>query len=203
MDNFKDAWKTLSKSNFGNNYSVEELNKIVRQKSKSEISRIKRKIIIEWSLSLVLSILFVGFVHYSAPTKTIYALIFIALIFTVSLIPYINLIKKGDISQNDLKRYLEDFVFRFEKLVSQYIRMIVYLIPLVVCGAYFLGFYIGNTFNGTSFFINTKHAIISVAVIAAFIALGCFLLKRYFKWIYGKNIYRIKECLNELEDKKE
>ncbi len=199
LDKFKDVWQALSQSNLNKNYSREELNKIVRRQSRNEIAKIRRKFMLEGSLSLFLAGIFVAFVGYFDTSILIYAIGLIVILLVVGLLPNIKMLRRKTVPQQNLKQYLEDYIQSFEKLISRYVQMIVYLIPLAACGAYIIGFYLGLThsseFRKPGFYDYT----FGIAIVAGLTALGYALLKRYYHWIYGKNMARLKQCLTDLE----
>ncbi len=199
LDNLKDAWKTISQSGAMSAYSTNELRLMVRKRSNNELSKIRRKIIMEWSVAFLLSLFLVLFVRVINPADTKYALLFIGVILAVSFIPYVKVIRLKLANHPDLKSYLTLFIDRFERLIKQYIRMAAFLIPIAGLGGFLLGFQSAAREDWPVFFQNFN--IVLLLLFVAFISFcGYWLQKRYFRWIYGKNIQRLRQCLDDLNE---
>ncbi|MBI9069421.1 MAG: hypothetical protein JEZ09_19135 [Salinivirgaceae bacterium] len=200
LDNLKNAWKTISESVPEKEYSAEELKKMVKKRSNNELSKIRRKLIIEWTLALALSVYLVLFIHFINPADTKYALIFVLVILGISFFPYMNIIHLKLSNHPDLRTYLAEFISRFDKLVKQYVRMATVLIPVAGLGGFLLGYHSGAGEAEWSSFFQWLNVLL-VAVFVLLISLGGFwMIRRYFKWIYGKNIQRLRACLADLEE---
>lgn len=200
FNNLKDAWKNMANLEAAKDYSVDELRKIVRKKSNSELAKMRRKILVEWSVAIFLSVVLVVLIHFVNPVDTKWALLFIGLLLGLSFIPYLKVIRLKFSNHSDLKSYLRAFIIQFEKLISQYVRMATFLIPLAGLGGFLLGFHgAASSEEWQELFTFTNLLFMLVFVLV--ISLGGFWLqKRYFKWIYGKNMQRLKGCLSDLED---
>lgn len=199
LDNLKNAWKTISEATPERKYTAEELKKIVKKQSNNELSKIRRKLIIEWTLALALSVYLVLFIHFINPADTKYVLVFVLVILAISFFPYINIIQLKLSNHPDLRTYLAEFISRFDKLVKQYMRMATILIPVAGLGGFLLGFHSGVGEAEWSSYLKLFNVIL-VAVFVLLISLGGFwIIRRYFKWIYGKNIQRLRACLEDLE----
>ncbi|OFZ27074.1 MAG: hypothetical protein A2437_16330 [Bacteroidetes bacterium RIFOXYC2_FULL_40_12] len=203
LDNLRNAWKAISDRGSLKDYSAEEIKRIVKGRSNNELAKIRRKIITEWSVALLLSLAMVLYVRFINPGDTKFALAFIIIILAFSFIPYYKVIRLKFSNHTDLKTYLTEFINRFEKLVRQYIRMSVFLMPLAGLGGFMLGFHSAATqteWHGLMKWIN-------VLLILGFLVMiswgGYWLQQRYFSWIYGKNIQRLRECLADLEEAEE
>lgn len=199
LDNLKDAWKTISQPGALSAYSAEELRRMVRKRSNNELDKIRRKIIMEWSVAFLLSLLLVLFVRVINPAETKFALLFIGLILGVSFIPYLKVIRLKLANHPDLKSYLLLFIDRFDRLIKQYIRMATFLIPIAGLGGFLLGFHSAARQEWQEFF--QLNNVIYLLLFVAFISFcGYWLQKRYFRWIYGKNIQRLRQCLDDLNE---
>ncbi|MGD9992005.1 MAG: hypothetical protein AB7S69_01790 [Salinivirgaceae bacterium] len=199
LDNLKDAWKSISEPGAVSAYSADELRRMVRKRSNNELSKIRRKIILEWSVAFLLSLFLVLFVRVINPADTKFALLFIGLILAVSFIPYVKVIRLKLANHPDLKSYLTIFIDRFDRLIKQYIRMAAFLIPIAGLGGFLLGFHSAAQEEWPVFFEN-----LNLILLLLFVALisfcGYWLQKRYFRWIYGKNIQRLRQCLDDLNE---
>jgi len=199
LNNLKKAWKEFSNVNAQKQYSSEELNKIVRKRSKNELLKIKRKLFFESGLGIFLSIILVIMVGLINPSDTFYAFLFILTILAVSFIPYIKVFRLGLTQKSNLKSHLSQFISSFENLIAQYIRLSTVLIPVAGLGGFLLGLHATLTTEEWFAFFTLINISIIVIVLIAISLLGQVLLRRYFKWIYGKNIQRLSGCLAELE----
>ncbi len=199
IDNLKDAWKTISDVGSQKEYSADELKKIVKKQSNNELAKIRRKIIFEWTVALILSVFLVIFISSTKPADTIYALIFIVVIFGLSFVPYLNVIKLKFTSDTNLKNYLKEFVSRFDNLVKKYMRMAVILYPIAGFGGFLLGLHSKLSKDEWNSFFTSESIIWIIIILISISLLGCWIQKKYFNWLYGKNIDRLRDCLKNLE----
>jgi hypothetical protein len=203
LDDLKNAWKTISETESKKDYSVQELEKIVRKKSNNELAKIRRKILLEWGVGILLSVFLVLFIRIVNPSDAKFALLFIGVILLVSFFPYISIFQLKFSSHTDLLSYLREFIFRFQNLVKQYIRMSAILVPIAGIGGFLLGLH-STTNNDEWFDFFTLSNLLLLAFFILLISFGGYWLQgRYFKWVYGKNIQRLKVCLEELEEVEE
>lgn len=203
LDNLKDAWKTISESESKVEYSSSDLKKIVKKRSNNELAKIRRKLIVEWTIAIALSVFMVLFVRFINPDDTKYALLFISVILAVSFFPYINVIKLKFSNNTNLKDYLQEFISRFDKLIKQYIRMAAILVPIAGIGGFLLGLHSTAEQNDWNEFF-TLWNLVGMTLFLIFIsAMGCWVQRRYFKWIYGKNLQRLRDCLADLKEVEE
>lgn len=198
LDKLKEAWIVASEGS--GNYSFDAIRKMVKKRSRNELLNIRRKFIVEWAVSVLLSICFVLYVHSIDPSKTLISVIYIALVLGISLIPYLKIMRFSFRQNEDLKTHLKLFINQFDQLVAQYIKMYVFLIPIAIFGAYMLGFVIGVNRGVETYQFQISDVIIGLTIMGLMSLFGYLILKRYFNWIYGKNIRRLKKCLSELEE---
>lgn len=199
LNSLKQAWDAFSDVSAQKQYSSEELNKIVRKRSNNELLKVKRKLFFESGLALFLSIMLVVVVQIIKPADTFYALIFIFTILAVSFIPYIKVFKSGLVQRSNLKSHLSQFLSSFENLVEQYIRLSTILMPIAGLGGFLLGLHATLSAEEWLAFFTIASIVIILIALVAISFIGQFFLRRYFNWIYGKNIERLKGCLTELE----
>ncbi len=200
LNNFKEAWKTISEAESGKEYSANDLKKIVKKRSNNELAKIRRKVIFEWSLAIFISILLVIVIHVINPSDTVFALLFIGLILGISFIPYYKVIRLRFSQFSDLKSHLQTFLNSFDSLVRQYIQMSTILLPVAGLGGFLLGFH--STAGTTAFMelFGVMNILILLFSVAGISLIGHWLQKRYFYWIYGKNLDRLRSCLNDLQE---
>ncbi|MGE4288845.1 MAG: hypothetical protein AB7E36_09160 [Salinivirgaceae bacterium] len=199
LDNLKDAWKTISKPGAMSAYSADELRRMVRKRSNNELSKIRRKIIMEWSVAFLLSLFLVLFVRVINPADTKFALLFIGVILGVSFIPYLKVIRLKLANHPDLKSYLTLFIERFERLIKQYIRMAAFLIPVAGLGGFLLGFHSAARQEWQEI-IQGYNGLWLILFVGLISCCGYWIQKRYFRWIYGKNMQRLRQCLDDLNE---
>ncbi len=198
LDKLKNIWDSISNSVIDKNLSTNELRRIVERKSKSEILKVKRKFIAEWVLSIILSLLLVGYVYVFESSMTLYSIGLVFILFAVSLIPFIKIIEQKSISHIEIKEYLKLFIERYEQLVENIVRLHTFLIPFGILGGYMLG-YATVVSNISGFELTVKDCGLCLIIIVPITVIAYLLSKRYSYWVYGKNIKRLKECLAELE----
>lgn len=203
LDDLKNAWKTISEAGTKKEYSADDLKKIVKKKSNNELLKIKRKIIFEWTIAITLSLFLVLFIRFINPDDTKYALVFIGIILAISFYPYLKVLQFQNSNHPDLKKYLNEFLNRFDRLVKQYIQMATILIPVAGIGGFLLGYHsAASQADWLGFF-----KFINIVLLTLFVGLisfgGYWVQRRYFKWIYGKNIQRLRDCLIDLEEVEE
>jgi len=203
LDNLKEAWKTFSELSSEQGYNSKELQRIVRKRSNHELIKIRRKLLMEWSVAIILSLLLVLFIRMINPADTHLAVIFILVILGVSLVPYIRVFRLKFSSHTNLKNYLNAFIQRFEKLIEQYIQLSTILIPLATLGAFLLGMHSSATQTEWTIFITWKTMGIVLIIVLGISIGGRWLQRRYFNWIYGKNLKRLQLCLDDLEEVEE
>lgn len=200
LDSLKNAWKTISDAQRKNEYSDGELMKMVKKRSNNELLKIRRKLLVEWTVAIALSVLLVVFIQIINPNDTKYALVFVGLILLVSFYPYYNLLKLRFTQQANVKCHLKEFLSRFDLLVSQYIKLSVILIPIAGIGGFLLGFHSASNADEWQSFFTLRNLLILIGFVGLISVGGYWVQRRYFKWMYGKNIERLKNCVSDLEE---
>jgi len=200
LNELKHAWKTMADSRTVNEYSVEEIRKIVKGRSNNELLKIRRKIIIEWTMALLLSLFLVLFIYFFNPSDTPFALLLVTIILAISFVPYIKVIRLKYSRHPDLKTYLTEFIIRFERLIKQYVQMAAILIPIAGAGGFLLGIHSTAAQSNWDVFFIFRNVVLALLILVAVSFTGYWLQKRYFTWVYGKNIQRLRDCLNDLEE---
>jgi hypothetical protein len=200
LNELKHAWKTIAESRNVSEYSLDEIKKIVKGRSNNELLKIRRKIIIEWSLTLLLSLFLVLFIFFFNPNDTNAALLLVSLILAISFVPYIKVIRLKFSSHPYLKTYLTEFIHRFDRLIKQYMQMAAILMPIAGVGGFLLGIHSTATDADWQSMFNFLNLTIAFLIVLLVSFLGYWVQRRYFIWIYGKNIQRLRDCLNDLEE---
>lgn len=199
LDNLKNAWKTVSEVEQSKDYSADELQKIVKRKSNSELLKIRKKFIFEWIATIMLSIFIVLFVRFFNESDTTYAILFVLLVAGISLIPSIKIMRFIKTSNDSLKDFLIEYLASFDNLMKQYIKMAAFLLPVTIVGGILLGTHASMPESEWNTFFGFRTVSI-IALIVLILSVGSYWLqKRYFNWVYGKNLKRLKACLAELE----
>jgi len=88
-------------------------------------------------------------------------------------------------------------------LIEQYIQLSTILIPLATLGAFLLGMHSSATQTEWTIFITWKTMGIVLIIVLGISIGGRWLQRRYFNWIYGKNLKRLQLCLDDLEEVEE
>lgn len=200
LDNLKDAWKTLSDAQRSKQYSQTELMQLVKRKSNNELLKIRRKLLLEWTMVLVLSVLLVLYIGWLNPSDALFAVIFLLIILIVSFVPYLNLIRFKMIHYTNLRSHLTEFIARYDKMVSDYTKISFVTIPVGVLGGFAFGYHSHGSRYGWSDLFEAKKFILLLVLLVLISIGGCYLQKSYFKWFYGRNLNRIKQCLSELDE---
>jgi hypothetical protein len=199
LDNLKSAWKNFGNVSTGHAYSIDQLKAMVKKRSGNELVKIKRKIILEWSVAIILSVVMVMVIRYCNKADTLYAVILMALILGISVVPYVRIFRFKFHQIDDLRSYLTRFLNGYELLVTQYIKLSAVLMPLAGGGGLLLGVHCTSTpeeWHNLFTVINLGWFTVFLAVIGF---IGHWAQKRYFNLIYGGNIKRLRLCLAELD----
>ena len=77
--------------------------------------------------------------------------------------------------------------------------MVVFLYPVAGLGGFLLGLHSKLPKEEWNSFFTTESIIWIIVAIVAISLLGCWMQKKYFNWLYGKNIDRLRDCLKNLE----
>ncbi len=200
LDNLKEAWKTLSDAQRDKQYSQNELMQLVKRKSNNELLRIRRKLLLEWTMVMVLSVFLVLYIGWLNPSDALFAVIFLLVILGVGFVPYLNLIRFKMVHYTDLRSHLTELITRYDKMVSEYTRMSFVTIPIGVLGGFAFGFHSHGSRYGWSDLFEAKKFILLIALLVIISLGGCYLQKSYFRWLYGRNLNRIKQCIVELDE---
>lgn len=200
FDSLKNAWNAIAGTDSEKGYSTDELRKIVRRKSNNELEKIRRKIIVEWSLALVLSVLLVFVINFINASDTKWALLFVGLILAVSFIPYIKVLRLKITNHPNLKTYLNAFILTMNELINRYIRMAAFIIPLAGLGGFLLGFHSTSTPDEWLALFTPLYLLVLFLFVFVISLGGFWFQKRYFKWMYGKNMERLQSCLTDLNE---
>lgn len=200
LNSLKNAWSEIANSNDFKEYTSEELARIVRKRSKNELTKIKRKLFFESGFGLTLAIILVFVVKILNPSDTLYAILFLLSLIGVSFVPYYKVLKLNQTQNPSLKKQLSQTITNFDKLIKQYIRLSTILLPLASLGGFLLGTRTTISQEQWLSFFNATRLLIIAAALILLALLGQWLLKKYFHILYGQNISRLKNCLKELDE---
>jgi len=203
FEQIKNVWKMMSDSTTGKRYSNDELARMVKRQSKNELDLIRRKIIIEWTLALIIAISIVIVVDLNNPGDKKYAIAMVVFLLIVSFVPYFKVVRMRSYQYGNLKEYLTQYLNNFNRLIHQYVVMSIFLIPIAVGGGFLLGFHSTTSFYDWSQLLKPSVLIISIVLFVGISVLGNWMQRKYFRWIYGKNLDRLSACLNELNQVEE
>lgn len=195
LKNLKTTWDSFSKVSEKKQYTTYQLKQLLKHKSNNEFQKIKRKMLVEFVFSIILCCFLLVYILIVDPIKIWYSLAFFIAIITISSVPYF-IVKKTNVNiDNSLKEYLAEFLKKFKRI---YVNTFTVLIPITIVGSFFIGYNISDKDYLSN--ISFSKITIIVAVIIALSFVGFLLQKKYFNWVYGKNLDRLKECLADLQE---
>ena len=209
LDQLKESWKLLSADTLKKELSVHEIEKIIRQKSKSELDKIKRKLFIETIISFSFLPFIIIYMH-KIITSSIWILdIYLVIIFLAFGIPALRLFKTGKFKNQETKVFLAKFIFRFEQSIKTTLILSAILIPLggIIGGVMgFLAGLRGDPKPVSDYGIFLRHhfnspselLIVSIIVLVLVILSTLFFIKVYYVLMYSKHIKNMKNFLQEL-----
>ena len=193
IDNLKSTWQalqTLPETNFEN----EQIRKLLRGKANDSISKIKRSIVIEASLTFFLSIFFMVNNHwFYSPFIVPYLAVVMSLCLIWYAFKYYK-IRKIDL-QNNLKQTLQQLI----KTLDLYLKVYLY-------GSFALGIFASLLplfWKNVNFDINVLKFLTIGGIILITVPAYYFFIKWYIKSLYGNYVNELKEELKELEDLEE
>ncbi len=205
IDRLKSEWNKLSNSNLKNFRTMEEIEKISKQKSKNEIHKIKRKFIIESVISIIILIAAFVYVHkWDTHHEALLFDIVIGITIVTLLLLLIPIIKLGKIHNRPIKEYLQDTVSTFKKVYNNFKLAGTIAFPIgFICGvATGILHKTGEEFYAKAHTIlasESKLAILTISFIVVSIS-GYFFVKYYYQLLYKKHIDQLENMLHELNN---
>jgi hypothetical protein len=184
-----------------NEVSATSLEKILSTKSKSVVGKMKRNLMIELSLMILLY----GYVilkYFNNMTAISWLLGGIELIFLIYFIIKHRLLNRLECPSCKIQCNLTKQLNALERLLRFYLWIGVLLIPMTALGSFWIGYayysYPGGLPKELSFLLLTS-AIILAATLLLCIPLY-FFTKWYIRKLYGAHIEKLKMMMNELNE---
>ncbi|WP_338759536.1 hypothetical protein WAF17_11875 [Bernardetia sp. ABR2-2B] len=191
IDNLKSTWQTLQTSPEPV-LEKEQIRKLLKGKANDSISKIKRSILIESSLVVVLSVFFMlNKEWFYSP----FLIPYLSFVMIVSLIWYA--FKYLKIRKVDLQKNLKQTLYQLISTLDLYLKVYLY-------GSLVLGIFaavlplLWKNVSSEDFTITRLLLIGGVALVA--LPAYYFVIKWYIKNLYGNYVEELKEELKELEE---
>ena len=182
---------------------------MIRKKSKSELTKIKRKLLVETILSTVLLPFMLVYVHRLDSTFAYMTDAFLVIYFGALAFPTMRILRIGQLKNQETIVFLRKFVYYFRKAIKTGAVILVVLFPVYFIASFVMGFLKGyqSGGNGIPFDISAITSIDSSTIIvgAAIVVLllliigFLFLIKLYYVLMYGRHVRNLKSFLTELE----
>jgi len=209
LEDIKSSWQGLSKDNLKKDVSAGDVRKLIRKKSKGELTKIKRKLLIETILSAVLLPFMLVYIHRMDSVFAYMTDAFLIFYFGALAFPTMRILRIGRLKNQETIVFLRKFVFHFRKAVRTGAIILIILFPICFIASVIMGFVKGfeSGGNGTPFDFSTisnldgSTLIIGAAVVVlVLMVIGfLFLIKLYYMLMYGKHVRNLKSFLAELE----
>lgn len=194
IDNLKSTWQALQ-TQPEPVFKDEQIRKLLQGKANDSLSKIKRSILIEGTLTLFVGIIFILNKHwFYSPLIIPYLLFVLTLCLAWYTFQYYK-IRKIDL-QNNLKKTLQQLI----KTLDLYLKVYLYgSLALGLFASILPLFWTNVTLDSLTL---TKTVLIAGGAII-FIPTYYFVTKWYIKNLYGNYVNELKEELKELEDLEE
>ncbi len=190
IDNLKSTWQALQ-TQPEQNFEDKQIRKLLQGKANDSLSKIKRSILIEGSLTLVVGIFLMANKYWFYSPFTIH---YLGTVMILCLIWYAfkyYKIRKLDL-QNNLKQTLQQLI----KTLDLYLKVYLY-------GSFLLGGFAAMLpllWKNVLLDITLTKVIITAVVALIALAAYFLLIKWYIKNLYGNYVKELKEELKELEE---
>lgn len=204
IDNLRNIWREHTYREVEKDkFSEEELKKVLRGKSKSMVSKIRRSLNFELVFSSIMTIVIAYFLRMEMPLIVEIAVMLLILIFLFLLgvyFAFVRNVNKYDLKSDNLKQDLEKLVKELDSLTKFIIKITVVLAPIGTLLGYIFGLYMGGPETFNAIFGSSENLIImSITVVVAAVALYP-ITKLYVNFMYGRHIKNLKSYLNELTE---
>lgn len=209
LEDIKNSWQELSKDRLKKDVSAKDVRKMIRQKSRGELTKIKRKLLIETILSAILLPFMLIYIHRMDSVFAYMTDAFLIIYFGALAFPTMRILRIGRLKNQETLIFLRKFVFHFRKAIKTGAIILVVVFPIYFIASFVMGFVKGyeSAGNGTPFDFNTisnldgSTIIIGAAIIVLLLlVIGfLFLIKLYYMLMYGKHVRNFKSFLLELE----
>ncbi len=204
LEEIKSSWQELSKDKLKKDVSVGKVKKMIRKKSRGELTKIKRKLLVETILSAVLLPFMLVYVHRMDITFAYFTDAFLIIYFGALAFPTMRILRIGRLKNQETIVFLRKFVYHFRKAVRTGAIILVVLFPIYFIASFVMGFLKGRNapFDLSSITsLDSSTLLIGAAVIVLLLLIigFLFLIKLYYMLMYGKHVRNLKNFLTELE----
>ena len=196
LSDLKKSWKSLEDNDLKKDISKEDISKLLRKKSKTQLDKIKYTAIIEATIGIPIIILFA---IYSPKMFTVNSWLlntFMFIMLIILIIPTLKLFRIGRFQNQSTIEYLKKFTSISDYILKSYLTIIKVFLSI--------GVIIPLIINDLSRLDGIKDILIFgvVFIIFCFIVYVpmYFLLKWYYKTLYQKPNDKLKIILEELEE---
>ncbi|MBN8576383.1 MAG: hypothetical protein J0L66_05540 [Cytophagales bacterium] len=200
LDEFKEIWKQPSVTE--NSWSTDQLHEVLRGKSKSIVSDIKRSMRIEITIGSIALLVLISQIILLRPGPILILMIAI-LVFTLVVATYfyfkMRLVTNFNFSTHNLKDNLMDLITKLEvflkvyKLGNQWGLIVFYVFGLTVV-------YLERGADRIAAYITSWQGAIFIILYSGCIIAPIFIVDKILHKLYGKHIIRLKELLNNFEN---
>jgi len=191
--------------------SAESLTALLKNNPKSPVNKIKRSLVIEIVISVVMLLVFVGIVLKSNiwSLQVYFAVLSLLCVwFSFKLYTSYKRIQLLNNTVLPVKKNLEEVHYTMKSFVKQYFQLTMASLPIFFIFSFLLGFYEGYTGIEVpayekliSKFSSLSQIIWFTAVYVVLLGIGMyFFTKWYLKKLYGDYLKELESLLAELED---
>jgi membrane protein insertase Oxa1/YidC/SpoIIIJ len=206
LEQLKEMWNSADKQQTDS--SAEELQALLRKKSQSPIAKMKRNLLIELVVVLVLYTLIIVyyFLNYSGGMLALPVLLFvIGLVYVFYYIGKNKLLKKMECNSCEVKANLSMQVKTLEKYVRFYLVAGTAIFPItMVVASFIILFYSPQSQQYPSALQSKQFIVMFVGILIAATALFTipvyYINKWYVRKLYGQHIERLKSIVDEMDE---
>lgn len=211
LEDIKSSWQELSNDKLKKDVSVGDLQHLIRKKSKGELSKIKRKLLIETIISALLLPVYLVYIHRVNHDLAYLTDAFLTVTIVALSVPSIRLLKIGKLRNQETIVFLRKFVYHFNKTIKSSVTVLVVLFPVFFISSAVMGFIKGyhaseNTTAAHKILqfgnIDNSTVVIGLGILGLILLCSgvLFLIKIYYMLMYGKHVKNLKHFLAELEE---
>jgi len=191
--------------------SAESLTALLKNNPKSPVNKIKRSLVIEIVISVVMLLVFVGIVLKSNiwSLQVYFAVLSLLCVwFSLKLYTSYKRIQLLNNTVLPVKKNLEEVYYTMKSFVKRYFQLTMASLPIFFIFSFLLGFYEGYTGISVPFYEDLLSKYDSISQVIWFtvlymtiLSIGMyFFTKWYLKKLYGDYLKELESLLAELED---
>ncbi|WP_075603656.1 hypothetical protein [Saccharicrinis aurantiacus] len=203
IEKLRENWKKQTRDQLKVKLTLKEIESITRKKSQNEINRLKRKFLIENSISFVLIIAILLFANFKFDEKSaVHFDIFVFVILTMYIIPLLGLFNIKKLSETTTSSFLNSTVPILKRIYIQFKWIAIFIMPLCCSALACISRYsVSENPDHTAFF---KTPIFIGSVVYVVTLLFMYLCFRFvYDPIYLKHIKNLDELKNDINKAEE